>query len=52
MALSRQNLFDRPDRPVPMSLTGGGENHLAYHLSALLARDLFVSQNNWSYQPA
>ncbi len=25
-------IFDRPDRPVPMSRTGGGENHLAYHL--------------------
>lgn len=29
-------VFDRPERPVPMSRTGGGENHLAYHLSALL----------------
>jgi len=38
--------FDRPDRPVPMSRTGGGENHLAYHLSALLALHLFASQNN------
>ena len=39
-------IFDRPDRPVPMSRTGGGENHLAYHLSALLALHLFASQNN------
>jgi hypothetical protein len=39
-------IFDRPDRPVPMSRTGGGENHLAYHLSALLALHLFSSKNN------
>ncbi len=38
--------FDRPDRPVPMSRTGGGENHLAYHLSALLALHLFAAKNN------
>ncbi|ENE4776901.1 TPA: DUF3732 domain-containing protein [Klebsiella pneumoniae] len=29
-------IFDRPECPVPMSRTGGCENHLAYHLSALL----------------
>ncbi len=39
-------IFDRPDRPVPMGRTGGGENHLAYHLSALLALHLFAAQNN------
>ncbi len=39
-------IFDRPDRPVPMSRTGGGENHLAYHLSALLALHFFAAQNN------
>ena len=39
-------IFDRPERPVPMSRTGGGENHLAYHLSALLALHLFSAQNN------
>jgi hypothetical protein len=39
-------IFDRPDRPVPMSRTRGGENHLAYHLSALLALHLFAAQNN------
>ena len=39
-------VFDRPDRPVPMSRTGGGENHLAYHLSALLALHLFAIKNN------
>lgn len=39
-------IFDRPDRPVLMSRTGGGENHLAYHLSALLALHLFSAQNN------
>lgn len=39
-------VFDRPERPVPMSRTGGGENHLAYHLSALLALHLFAVKNN------
>lgn len=38
-------IFDRPERPVPMSRTGGGENHLAYHLSALLALHLFTVKN-------
>lgn len=38
-------VFDRPERPVPMSRTGGGENHLAYHLSALLALHLFAVRN-------
>ncbi len=38
--------FDRPERPVPMARTGGGENHLAYHLSALLALHLFAARNN------
>jgi hypothetical protein len=39
-------VFDRPDRPVPMSRTGGGENHLAYHLSALLALHWFAATND------
>lgn len=39
-------VFDRPERPVPMSRTGGGAHHLAYHLSALLALHLFAAQNN------
>ncbi len=39
-------VFDRPERPVPMSRTGGGENHLAYHLSVLLALHLFAAKNN------
>jgi hypothetical protein len=39
-------VFDRPERPVPMSRTGGGENHLAYHLSALMALHLFAVKNN------
>ncbi len=39
-------IFDRPERPVPMGRTGGGENHLAYHLSALLALHLFAAQNS------
>lgn len=38
-------IFDRPEHHVPMSRTGGGENHLAYHLSALLALHLFAAQN-------
>lgn len=38
-------VFDRPDRPVPMSRTGGGENHLAYHLAALLALHRFAAAN-------
>ena len=39
-------VFDRFERSVPMSRTGGGENHLAYHLSALLALHLFAIKNN------
>jgi hypothetical protein len=39
-------IFDRPERPVPMARTGGGENHLAYHLSALLALHFFAAKNN------
>lgn len=39
-------VFDRPERPVPMSRTGGGENHLAYHISALLALHQFAAKNN------
>jgi len=39
-------VFDRLERPVPMSRTGGGENYLAYHLSALLALHLFAFKNN------
>ena len=36
---------DRPDRPIPMEKTGGGENHLAYHLSAQLALHQFATSN-------
>ncbi len=39
-------VFDRPERTVPLSRTGGGANHLAYHLSALLALHLFAVKNN------
>jgi hypothetical protein len=39
-------VFDRPERTVPLSRTGGGANHLAYHLSALLALHLFALKNN------
>jgi hypothetical protein len=35
---------DRPERPVPMFRTGGGENHLAYHLAALLALHQFAEE--------
>lgn len=33
--------IDRPSRPIHMNRTGGGANHLAYHLSALLALHRF-----------
>lgn len=33
--------IDRPNRPILMPRTGGGENHLAYHLAALLALHRF-----------
>jgi hypothetical protein len=36
---------DRPERPVPMNKTGGGANHLAYHLGAMLALHHFASSN-------
>lgn len=39
---------DRPERPVPMNKTGGGANHLAYHLGALLALHYFTSNNKKS----
>lgn len=39
-------IFDFPNRAVPMSRTGGGGNHLAYHLSALLALHFFAAKNN------
>jgi hypothetical protein len=36
---------DRPDRPVPMNKTGGGANHLAYHLGAMLALHIYATKN-------
>jgi hypothetical protein len=36
---------DRPERPVPMNKTGGGANHLAYHLGGMLALHHFASTN-------
>lgn len=39
-------VIDRPARPVYMNKTGGGENHLAYHLAALLALHRFTSTYN------
>lgn len=36
-------VLDRPDRPIYMHRTGGAENHLAYHLAALLALHRFAS---------
>lgn len=38
-------IADRPERPVPMNKTGGGANHLAYHLGAMLALHHFTSSN-------
>ena len=38
-------IFDRPERSVPMGRTGGGENHLAYHISTLLALHLFAAKS-------
>ena len=38
-------VIDRPGRPIYMPRTGGGENHLAYHLSALLALHRFATNN-------
>jgi len=36
-------VIDRPGRPVYMNKSGGGENHLAYHLAALLSLHRFAS---------
>jgi hypothetical protein len=36
-------VIDRPGRPIYMSRTGGGENHLAYHLAALLSLHRFAA---------
>jgi len=47
--LDLQNLtvaIDRPGRPIYMPRTGGGENHLAYHLAALLALHRYAANNN------
>jgi Protein of unknown function (DUF3732) len=37
---------DRPERPIPMNKTGGATNHLAFHLSALLALHRFAYIND------
>lgn len=39
-------VIDRPGRPIYMPRTGGGENHLAYHLAALLALHRFATNNH------
>lgn len=39
-------VIDRPDRKVAMARTGGGANHLAYHLAALLAIHKFAALRN------
>ncbi|WP_320188563.1 DUF3732 domain-containing protein (plasmid) [Agrobacterium rosae] len=39
-------VIDRPGRPIQMHRTGGGSNHLAYHLAALLALHRYASANN------
>lgn len=36
-------VIDRPGRPIYMNRTGGGENHLAYHLAALLSLHRFAA---------
>ncbi|CDN47166.1 DUF3732 domain-containing protein [Neorhizobium galegae] len=36
-------VIDRPGRPIYMNRTGGGENHLAYHLAALLSLHRFAT---------
>jgi hypothetical protein len=36
---------DRPERQISMNKTGGGANHLAYHLGAILALHYFASSN-------
>jgi hypothetical protein len=44
-----QNLtvvIDRPVRPTHMLRTGGGENHLAYHLAALLSLHRYAVNNH------
>lgn len=38
-------IADRPERPVPMNKTGGGANHLAYHLATLLSIHHFSTNN-------
>lgn len=37
-------VIDRPGRPVYMYKSGGGANHLAYHLAAMLAFHRFTSK--------
>jgi chromosome segregation ATPase len=39
-------VIDRPSRPIYTNRTGGGENHLAYHLSALLALHRFATNHS------
>ncbi len=39
-------VFDRPDRLTYMERTGGGENHLAYHLGALLSLHRYAAKGN------
>lgn len=39
-------VFDRPDRRTFMGRTGGGENHLSYHLGALLALHRYAVNGN------
>ena len=38
-------VFDREDRPITMLRTGGGSNHLAYHLACLLALHEYAARN-------
>lgn len=38
--------IDRPGRPIQMNRTGGGQNHLAYHLAALLSLHRYAAAEN------
>jgi hypothetical protein len=38
-------IADRPKRHIPMARTGGGSNHMAYHVAAMLAIHEFVKEN-------
>jgi len=39
-------IFDRGGRPVRMDRTGGGANHMAYHIAALLSIHEYAAEND------